>query len=141
MPTLVERTVLVNQKVSDLWGLLMDLRRADFKVRNVSSDIRGTYVHLELDEDKDPAPIVEAWVGKAAPKPSALLKEIRLKELSKVKEEEAARVADRLEKERQLEEARARGEVLPEAEEKPADAAVATQEGPSFLKKLFRKFF
>lgn len=141
MPTLIEKTVLVNHKVQDLWGLLMDLRRADFKVRNVGSDVRGTYVHLEPDEEKDPSPIVEAWVGKAAPKPSAILKEVRTKELEKVKEQEKAREAERMDKERELEEARARGEAEAQADQPAAEAGKSPEENTHFLKKLFRKFF
>lgn len=147
MPTTiaVEKTVLVNQKVEDLWGLFMDLRRAAFKVRNVGADVRGTYVHLELDEEKDPAPIVEAWVGKQAAKPSMLLKEIRTKELKKVREGEALRVAEQIEKERKFEEARIKAESQGQLGLKIAEAqtkeAEATTESVSYLKKLFRKFF
>lgn len=144
MPTLVEKTILVEQKVSDLWGLFMDLRRADFKVRNVAGDSRGTYVYLEPDEDKDPAPIVEAWVGKDAPKPSPILKDIRAKELKKVKEEEDIRRQAAIEAERKLgeqkaklEEAMAAGAPLPA----PAYEIPVSSEKVGFLKKIFRKFF
>jgi len=145
MPTLIEKTVLVESKVDDLWGLLMDLRRADFKVRNVGADSRGTYVHLEVDEEKDPAPIVEAWVGKEPAKSSALVREIRLKELKKVQEQEAVRQQERQEKERQIEEARQKaaeqgGAVVAAAEIAPAPSRTDAQE-TNFLKKLFRRFF
>lgn len=144
MPTVVEKTVLVNHKVDDLWGLFMDLRRADFKVRNVGSDLRGTYVHLEPDEEKDPAPVVEAWVGKPAPKPSMVLKEIRLKELKKLKENEALRVVEKIENERKREEARIKAGSLVQTGQKIADPESQDEPAPKsigFLKKLFRKFF
>lgn len=144
MPTLVEKTVLVERKVADLWGLYMDLRRADFKVRNVAADPRGTYIYLETDEEKDPSPIVEAWVGKEAPKPSPVLKEIRAKELKKVKEEEDVRRQAALEAERKvqeqkakLQEAMAAGAPVPV----PVEETPATTEKVGILKRIFRKFF
>lgn len=143
MPTLVEKTVLVNQKVDDLWGLLMDLRRASFKVRNVGSDSRGTYVHLELDEDKDPTPIVEAWVGKQAPKSSPLVKEIRLKELNKVKEEEQIRREAQIEAERKAEAEKQKAKEMV-VNGVPAEISIKESENPvkvGFLQKIFRKFF
>lgn len=144
MPTLVEKSVFVEQKVDDLWGLLMDLRRASFKVKNVGSDPRGTYVYLEIDEEKDPVPIVEAWVGKPAPQPSLLLRDLRVKEVKKVEEEEKERLAAQFEAERKREEARARAEEqiangqppIPEDPEAPV-----TAEKVGFLKRIFRKFF
>lgn len=143
MPTLIEKTLIVNQKVDDLWGLLMDLRRAAFKVRNVGADSRGTYVHLEPEEDKDPTPIVEAWVGKQAPKSTALVKEIRLKELTKVKEEEAIRQQAELEEERKAEAMRVKAEEMV-VNGMPIDAALKETESPEkvgILKRIFRKFF
>lgn len=144
MPTLIEKTVLVEQKVEDLWGLFMDLRRADFRVRNVAADSRGTYVYLETDEDKDPAPVVEAWVGKDAPKPSILLRDIRAKELKKVKEEEDARRLAAIEAERKREEQRAKMEAALEAGAplpEPIIETAAPVEKNGLLKRLFRKFF
>lgn len=142
MPTLVEKTVLLNHKVEDLWGLFMDLRRADFKVRNVAMDPRGTYVHLELDEEKDPAPVVEAWVGKPAPRTSMIMKEIRLKELKKVKEEEAVKLQAQMEEERRRDYARAKAEEAMGGKpvEMPKEPQV-TPEKIGFLKSIFRKFF
>jgi hypothetical protein len=144
LPTLVEKTILVEQKVSDLWGLFMDLRRADFKVRNVAADARGTYVYLETDEDKDPTPVVEAWVGKDAPKPSPILKDIRAKELRKVKEEEDVRRQAAIEAERKLEEQRAKLEEAVAAGAPmpvPVEETPATKEKVGVLKRIFRKFF
>lgn len=143
MPTLVEKTILVNQKVDDLWGLLMDLRRAAFKVRNVGADPRGTYVHLEPEEDKDPTPIVEAWVGKVAPKSTPLVKEIRLKELNKVKEEEQIRLQAQIEEERKAAAAKIKAEEMV-VSGAPIEASVKETETPEkvgILKRIFRKFF
>lgn len=143
MPTLVEKTVLVNSKVQDLWGLFMDLRRADFKVRNVGMDVRGTYVHLELDEDKDPTPIVEAWVGKVPAKSSLLVKEIRQKELEKVKEEEQIRLEAQIEAERKAEAAKQSAQVMV-VNGAPAEVSVKEPEPTEkvgILKRIFRKFF
>lgn len=143
MPTLIEKTVLVEQKVDDLWGLFMDLRRADFRVRNVAADPRGTYVYLETDEDKDPSPVVEAWVGKDAPKPSLLLKDIRAKELKKVKEDEDARRQAAIDAEIKLSEEQAKLEAALEAGAPlpfPAEEA-SSKDKFGFLKKIFRKFF
>jgi hypothetical protein len=141
--TLVEKTVLVNSKVQDLWGLFMDLRRADFKVRNVGMDVRGTYVHLELNEEKDPTPIVEAWVGKEPAKSSLLVKEIRQKELEKVKEEEQIRLQAQIEAERKAEAAKQRSPEIV-VNSAPAEVSVKeteTAEKVGILKRIFRKFF
>lgn len=54
-------------KVEDLTGLLIDLKRNAFAVRNVGSDPKCTFVYLELEEDKDPFPIVKSWEGRKAP--------------------------------------------------------------------------
>lgn len=143
MPTLVEKTILVESKVQDLWGLFMDLRRADFKVRNVGMDVRGTYVHLELDEEKDPTPIVEAWVGKLPAKSSLLVKEVRQKELDKVKEEEQVRLEAQIEAERKVEAAKHKSQEMV-VNGTPAEVTVRETETPDkigILKRIFRKFF
>jgi hypothetical protein len=121
----------------------MDLRRAAFKVRNVGGDPRGTYVHLEPDEDKDPTPIVEAWVGRQATKSSPLVKEIRLKELNKVKEEEQIRRQAELEAERKAESAKQKAQEMV-VNGAPAEVSVKeteTGEKVGILKRIFRKFF
>lgn len=145
MTTLVEKTMVLNHKVEDLWGLFMDLRRADFKVRNVGSDPRGTYIHLELTEEKDPTPVVEAWVGKPAPKTSAVLKEIRIKELKKVKEEEAVRLQAKIEEDRKREQEKAKAEefglIVPKADLSVPKEPEAVSDNVNWMKKLFRRFF
>lgn len=140
MPT-IEKTVHVEQHVDDLWGLYLDLRKAAFKVKNVGSDNRGTYIYMDLDEDKDPSPIVESWVGKAAPNPSPLLRNVRVKELEKAEEEHRARVQEELEAKRRMEEARARGDGGIPLPEPPKPEPETSVEKIGFLKKIFRKFF
>lgn len=142
MPTIEKTVHVVGQKVDDLWGLYLDLRKADFRVKNVGADDKGTYVYLELNEDKDPAPIVEAWIGKPSPSPSPILRNVRIKELEKVEAEEAVRVQHRLETQRKLEEARAKAEAEgtpPPAPEIPT--VEVTKEKIGFFTKIFRKFF
>lgn len=144
MPTIEKTVHVLGQKVNDLWGLYLDLRKADFQVKNVGVDDRGTYVYLELNEDKDPSPIVESWVGKPAPDPSPLLKNVRVKELEKVEAEEAVRVQQRLEVQRKLEEARAKAEAegIPfPAPQEPQPVGEVTPEKIGFLRKIFKKFF
>lgn len=130
----VEKTVLVSQKVEDLCGLYMDLRRAGFKVRNVGADVRGTYVHMEVDEDKDPAPLVKAWAGKPAPKLPNMLKEARLKELAKVKEDEALRQAESIENERKREEVRIKAESQVQTGQKIAEPVNSEELAPESMK-------
>lgn len=143
MPTIEKTVHVVGQKVDDLWGLYLDLRKADFQVKNVGADDRGTYVYLELNEDKDPAPIVEAWVGKPAPVPSPILRNVRIKEFEKVEAEEVVRVQKRLEAKRKFEEERAKAEAegLPIPPEPPPQMEDVGPERIGFLKKIFRKFF
>lgn len=144
MPTIEKTVHVVGQKVDDLWGLYLDLRKADFQVKNVGADDRGTYVYLEINEDKDPAPIVEAWVGKPAPIPSPLLKNVRAKELEKVEAEEAVRVQKRLEAQRKFEEEKAKAEAEGLPAPLPPEPQYVESVSPdkiSFLKRIFRKFF
>jgi hypothetical protein len=144
VPTIEKTVHVAGQKVDDLWGLYLELRKADFQVKNVGADDRGTYVYLELNEDKDPSPIVESWIGKPAPIPSPLLKNVRVKELEKVEAEEAVRVQQRLEEQRKFEEARAKAEAEGIPLPIPQDPPAMIDAGPEkigFLKKVFRKFF
>lgn len=73
----MERIVVYDQKIDDLYGLLVDLKRKEFAVRNVGSDMRGTYLYLEDYEEKDPFPIMEQWVGKVAPRADVSLYQSR----------------------------------------------------------------
>jgi len=54
--------------VDDLYGLVEDLKKRSFKILNVATDQRGTYIYLDDAEEKDPLPVVVEWVGKPAPK-------------------------------------------------------------------------
>jgi hypothetical protein len=144
VPTIEKTILLEGQKVDDLWGLYLDLRKADFQVKNVAADGRGTYVYLELTEEKDPSSIVESWVGKPAPVPSALLRNVRAKELEKVEAEEGARIQRRLEAQRLREEMRAKAEAEGFSVPPTEDSQPVEEVGPDkigFLKRIFRKFF
>lgn len=131
MPT-VEKSILVPLKVDDLYGLYMDLRKSEFRIRNVGSDARGTYVYLDPEEEKDPVPVVENWVGKAAPKISPLVRDMRIRELKKLEEEEQKRLEERQKAERDAEN--------PNLEEVVEVESKATEK-MGFLKRIFRKFF
>lgn len=63
----MEKVMMVPVKVEDVTGLMLELKRNGFSVRNVGSDPNCTHVYLELEEEKDPTPFVESWVGKKAP--------------------------------------------------------------------------
>lgn len=106
----MEKTVQVDSKVEDLWGLYADLRRASFLVKNVGSDERGTYVYLDPSEEKDPTPIVEAWNGRPAPTPSLLLRDIRIKEMKKIEADEKGRLEAKQREERKQEEIKLKAE-------------------------------
>lgn len=121
----MEKTVLVEAHVEDLCGLYIDLRKASFLVKNVATDRRGTYVYLDPSEEKDPSPIVENWKGKAAPKPSLLLRDIRIKEIEKVEADEKKRV--KIEN------------VSPVAVEEENEREKRVNSGFFFRKGLFRK--
>lgn len=84
----MDRIVVVEEKVEDLYGLYMDLRRSEFAIRNVGADKRGTYVYVDELEEKDPVPTIRAWVGKVAPEPSLSLKKKRTKEYEDILEVE-----------------------------------------------------
>lgn len=77
----MEKMITVPAKVTDLYGLYVELRKSGFAVRNVGMDERGTHVYLEMGESKDPASIVEAWEGKPLPPHTRSLHEQRLKEV------------------------------------------------------------
>lgn len=137
----IEKVVLVESQVDDLWGLYADLRRADFAVRNVAKDTRGTYIYLENEEDKNPAPIVESWVGQVAPKPTLILRERRIKELKKIEEEQQKRLQAELEAERRKEEAREKAGGLIGSGETDEANRETQAESVGLLKRIFRKFF
>lgn len=63
----MEKIIAVSGKVDDLYGLIIDLKKAGFAVRNVGVENFLTRVYLEPGEEKDPTVIVESWIGKATP--------------------------------------------------------------------------
>ena len=58
------KTVKVAKPVRDVDGLLNALKKCDppFSVVTVGADARSTFVYLQDDESKDPAPVVEGWM-------------------------------------------------------------------------------
>ncbi len=75
------KTIVLAKKVEDVSGLYFDLIKNKFEVENIGADQTGTHVFLSDSEEKDPTPIVDAWVGKASPAPTRSLVEQR-KEVS-----------------------------------------------------------
>lgn len=72
------KIVKVSGEIPDKSGLYFDLVKAEFEVRNISTDRGAVYIHLDEEEDKDPLPIADLWIGKALEKPSiSLVKERR----------------------------------------------------------------
>jgi hypothetical protein len=84
----MEKVIIVPEKVDDLYGLYVDLRRGEFDVQNVGADAKGTYVYMSEAETKDPVPVVRSWLGKNAPEPSMSLKKKRAKEFEEILEKE-----------------------------------------------------
>lgn len=91
----MEKLIKVPSRVRDLYGLYADLRKSAFNVLNVAADSNGTYVYLDMNEEKDPTPFIESWANKPMPTQSLAqyLKRVNeAKELAKIippKEEEA----------------------------------------------------
>jgi hypothetical protein len=143
----MDKVVTVQARVNDLYGLYMDLRKSRFRVKNVGASQKDTIVHLDPAEDKDPAPIVQSWVGKVPLEPSLSETKKRIQEMEKI-----------LEVEKKEEEAR-KIELLQDVEEKkenqnpPVD--LKDEEGndlgelmgepakssESFVKKIWKKLF
>jgi hypothetical protein len=64
------RTVKLDREVEDASGLFFDLIKAGFEVASVSVERNETSIHLEDEEEKDPAHVAELWAGKAETAPS-----------------------------------------------------------------------
>lgn len=62
----VELRGIVVEDVSSLWE---DLLKKEFDVQSVGLSPEATYVYLADDEEKDPRPVIESWVGR---QPAAL---------------------------------------------------------------------
>jgi hypothetical protein len=107
----MEKIVKIDGRVDDLCGLMIDLKRAGFEVRNVGADPSTTYVYVEPWEEKDPTEIASPWIGRPTPPMS----------------------------DRELWERRAADlKALNEGNPKPTEEARASR-GPSLLGKIFRK--
>jgi len=51
-------------KIEDVGSLWYDLLRKGYDVESVGANASGTFVYMADDEEKNPKPIVENWVGK-----------------------------------------------------------------------------
>jgi hypothetical protein len=63
----MEKRVEFLGRVEDLRGLIEDLGKQGFAVRNVGADASRTYVYLDPSETKDPGSVVASWVNRPAP--------------------------------------------------------------------------
>jgi hypothetical protein len=88
----MDKVIVVPEKVEDLYGLYMDLRKSEFAVKNVGLDKDGTHVYIDEKETKDPVPLVRSWIGKEPPEVTASLKKKRIREYEELLEKE--RVAE-----------------------------------------------
>lgn len=72
------KNILVpGKRVDDVAGLYYELIKNQFEVENVGVDQSGTHVFLHDSEEKDPAPLVEGWLGKSTPPPTKSMIEQR----------------------------------------------------------------
>ncbi len=145
-------------RIEDFSGLYIELLKKKFDVASVGGDKEGTFIYLHDDEDKDPGPIAEAWVGLPSPttiKPSVFedrrrevtemtgkLKAAREEKAKVCAAEEAARVAAY-----QASEAAAGGfpsseggpvPTLPAPEGQSVQVLPAPEQKESILKRIFR---
>lgn len=51
-------------RVADVGSLWHDLLKKDFDVETVGATGDSTFIYLADDEDKDPRPVAEDWIGK-----------------------------------------------------------------------------
>lgn len=137
------------KKVKDVDGLYCDLLEQHFEVENVATGGDCTYVYIHDAEDKDPAPLVDAWIDKAPPDSKGAMEERRkmVTRLTAVsREERAAKAAAR-------EAARQQEEQQPMSAEDlgieslfltgPADGGAGGNVAPpkeSFFSKIFKVF-
>lgn len=57
------KTVKLDQEVTDVSSLYFDLIQAEFEVLSVGVHQQTTLINLEDEEEKDPIPMAERWVG------------------------------------------------------------------------------
>lgn len=73
----MKNILVAGKKVDDVAGLYYELIKNQFEVENVGVDQSGTHVFLHDSEQKDPAPLVDGWLGKGAPTPTKSMIEQR----------------------------------------------------------------
>lgn len=57
------RTVKLDREVTDVNGYFFELVKAGFEVLSISIYEKRTFVNLEDEEDKDPLPFAETFIG------------------------------------------------------------------------------
>ncbi len=87
------RTVKIDAEVPDSSGLFFDLIKAGYEVVSVSLEKGSTSIHLENDEDKDPSPIADLWIGRELVNPSKAIIDERRQIYGKHSDEKASRMA------------------------------------------------
>jgi hypothetical protein len=87
------KIVKVDAEVPDKSGLFFDLVKAEFEVRNVSGERGVVYIVLEDEEDKDPLPIADLWVGKTLERTSLSITKERRNIYEKFVQGKPARIA------------------------------------------------
>lgn len=125
----MKNVMLPGKKVEDVAGLYYDLIKNGFQVENVGVDQSGTHVFLANTEQKDPATLVESWIGKQAPTLTRSLIEQR----KSISEEHQVKRAQR--------EAEARAKAAEEAGERRISIATPVPLLSGSKETLFSKIF
>ena len=86
------KTFAVSGEVHDLVGLLHDLIKAQFEVRNISKEKGLTVIYLEDEEEKSPLGVAELWIDRAFERPSRKLVQERGEAYRKFMDEKSARL-------------------------------------------------
>jgi hypothetical protein len=129
----VEKMISFPEKrVRDLTGLYFCLKKSGYAVRNVGADQFGTYIYMDDVEEKDPAGLVEEWMGKAAPSVSDQ-KAFEARKVEAKKAEEAAASARAAE-----EAARVAASPAPEMVSADEPEAPVEPQKESLMKRIFK---
>jgi len=72
---------LAGVKIDDVGSLWYDLLKKGFDVESVGSSAQSTILYMADDEEKNPQPIVENWIGKVSEPMSRAAVEKRRKEI------------------------------------------------------------
>ena len=90
-------------RVDDVGSLWYDLLKKGFDVESVGSSEKATILYMADDEEKNPQPVVESWIGKPLPVMSRAAVEKRRKEivalLDRIRNERVERASQRAQEE------------------------------------------